>query len=119
MPGAEFCDKYIPQQFVPSSARIKLDSEPTRKNKKKNYKKSKKNYESESESGNQNRKPVDNLDEYEEDDDDLEKDYEPEDAYDVKEDHSKRLKPAYNLTNDAQAEPEVTRNSQVNIMKLK
>jgi len=38
MAGAELCDKYIPQQFVPSSARIRLD-EPSKNGKKESKKK--------------------------------------------------------------------------------
>lgn len=54
MPGADLCDKYIPQQFVPSSARIRLD-EPSKSSgkKKSSKKKSKKQqeYDSDSDSG--------------------------------------------------------------------
>jgi hypothetical protein len=53
MPGAELCDKYIPQQFVPSSARIRLDEPSKNGGKKKNSKKKskKQEYDSESDSG--------------------------------------------------------------------
>lgn len=53
MHGAELCDKYIPQQFVPSSARIRLD-EPSKGTKKKNFNKKKfkgREYDSDSDSG--------------------------------------------------------------------
>lgn len=54
MPGAEICDKYIPQQFVPSTARIRLDDPPLPKKgiKKRNPKrKGRKEFESDSDSG--------------------------------------------------------------------
>lgn len=68
MPGAEKCDKYIPQQFVPSSMKLKgLDDKP--KKPKKKIKRPKSESESDSESEDEYPEDFEDDDEYGEDED--------------------------------------------------
>eukprot|EP01119_Soliformovum_irregulare_P015187 TRINITY_DN4238_c0_g1_i3.p1 TRINITY_DN4238_c0_g1~~TRINITY_DN4238_c0_g1_i3.p1 ORF type:complete len:473 (-),score=137.10 TRINITY_DN4238_c0_g1_i3:531-1949(-) len=96
MPGADYCEKYVPQQFVPSSAKLKLEDTPTipvrrsgssqMLDKSKSKKKSPKmKYDSDTDSEGDYPPMIRNETPRHPEPDDK-KEFEAEDAYDIKED---------------------------------